>query len=56
LVHVLELLNILENFDLAALGEQTPAAAHVWAEACKLVFADRSKYSADPDFSRSGTE
>jgi gamma-glutamyltranspeptidase / glutathione hydrolase len=49
-VHVLQLLNILENFDLAALGEQTPATSHVWAEACKLVFADRSKYSADPDF------
>jgi len=48
--HVLQLLNILEHFDLAALGEQSTAAAHVWAEACKLVFADRSKYSADPDF------
>jgi gamma-glutamyltranspeptidase/glutathione hydrolase len=48
--HVLQLLNILESFDLAALGEQTTATAHVWAEACKLVFADRSKYSADPDF------
>jgi gamma-glutamyltranspeptidase/glutathione hydrolase len=48
--HVLQLLNILENSDLAALGEQSPAVAHLWAEACKLVFADRSKYSADPDF------
>ncbi|MFO7691858.1 MAG: gamma-glutamyltransferase [Vicinamibacterales bacterium] len=48
--HVLQLLNILEHFDLAALGERTAATAHVWAEACKLVFADRAKYSADPDF------
>jgi gamma-glutamyltranspeptidase/glutathione hydrolase len=48
--HVLQLLNILENTDLAALGEQTTAAAHLWAEACKLVFADRAAYSADPDF------
>ena len=48
--HVLQLLNILEHANVAALGEQSPAAAHVWAEACKLVFADRSKYSADPDF------
>ena len=48
--HVLQLLNILENFDLAALGEQSTATAHAWAEACKLVFADRAKYSADPDF------
>ena len=48
--HVLQLLNILEHFDLAALGEQTTETAHVWAEACKLVFADRATYSADPDF------
>jgi gamma-glutamyltranspeptidase / glutathione hydrolase len=39
--HVIQLLNILE---------QSAASAHVWAEACKLVFADRAKYSADPDF------
>jgi gamma-glutamyltranspeptidase/glutathione hydrolase len=48
--HVLQLLNILEHSDLAALGEQSAATAHLWAEACKLVFADRSRYSADPDF------
>ena len=48
--HVLQLLNIVENADLAALGEQSTATAHLWSEACKLVFADRSKYSADPDF------
>jgi gamma-glutamyltranspeptidase/glutathione hydrolase len=48
--HVLQLLNILEQSDLTALGEQSAATAHVWAEACKLVFADRAKYSADPDF------
>ncbi len=48
--HVLQLLNILEHADLAALGERSTAAAHLWAEACKLVFADRATYSADPDF------
>jgi gamma-glutamyltranspeptidase / glutathione hydrolase len=48
--HVLQLLNILDEFDLAALGEQSTATTHLWAEACKLVFADRAKYSADPDF------
>jgi gamma-glutamyltranspeptidase/glutathione hydrolase len=47
---VLQLLNLLENFDLAKLGEQSAATTHLWAEACKLVFADRAKYSADPDF------
>ncbi len=48
--HVLQLLNILEHSDVAALGERSTAAAHLWAEACKLVFADRATYSADPDF------
>jgi gamma-glutamyltranspeptidase/glutathione hydrolase len=48
--HVIQLLNIVEASDLQALGEQSAAAAHVWAEACKLVFADRARYSADPDF------
>ena len=38
------------DFDLAALGEQTHGHRALWAEACKLVFADRAKYSADPDF------
>jgi gamma-glutamyltranspeptidase/glutathione hydrolase len=47
---VVQLLNILEQSDLNALGEQSAATAHLWAEACKLVFADRAKYSADPDF------
>jgi len=48
--HVLQLLNILEHAGLAGLGEGSTAAAHLWAEACKLVFADRAAYSADPDF------
>lgn len=48
--HILQLLNIMENFDLAKLGEQSTATTHLWSEACKLVFADRGKYSADPDF------
>ena len=49
-VHVIQLLNIVENFDLANLGEGTTATTHLWSEAMKLVFADRAKYSADPDF------
>jgi gamma-glutamyltranspeptidase/glutathione hydrolase len=48
--YVLRLLNIIETADLSALGEQSIAAAHLRAEACKLVFADRSKHSANPDF------
>jgi gamma-glutamyltranspeptidase/glutathione hydrolase len=48
--HLIELLNILENYDLKASGYGTPATAHLWSEAMKLVFADRSKYMADTAF------
>ena len=48
--HVIQLLNILEGYDLAALGHNTSASLHLMAEAMKRVFADRSKYMGDPDF------
>ena len=48
--HVIQLLNILEGYDLAGLGHNTPASLHLMAEAMKRVFADRSKYMGDPDF------
>ncbi len=48
--HVIQLLNLLEGFDLAALGPNTTAAVHVQAEAAKRVFADRTQYSGDADF------
>lgn len=48
--HIVQLLNIMENFDVAKLGHNTPQFAHVWAEATKLAFADRSKYMADTAF------
>ena len=48
--HLVQLLNILENFDLAKSGEGTAATGHLWAEAMKLIFADRAKYMADTDF------
>lgn len=47
---VVELLNILENFDLAKYGDGTPETEHLWIEALRLAFADRSKYMADADF------
>ena len=46
----LEMLNILEEFDLAALGHQTPEYLHLLIEAKKLAFADRDRYISDPDF------
>ena len=48
--HVIQLLNILEGYDMAGLGHNTSASLHLMAEAMKRVFADRSKYMADPDF------
>ena len=47
-VHVLEILNMLETFDLAKLDE--PTRIHVIAEAMKLAFADRAYWLGDPDF------
>ena len=48
--HVIQLLNILEGYDVARLGHNTAAAIHLQAEASKRVFADRNKYSGDSDF------
>ena len=47
-VHVIEILNMLESFDLAKLDE--PTRIHVIAEAMKLAFADRAYWLGDPDF------
>jgi len=49
-VSVLQMLNILEGFDLAGLGFGTAASCHLLAEALKIAFADRAAATADPDF------
>ena len=49
-VHVAQILNILEHFDLKALGANSPDFVHVVAEAMKLAFADRAHWLGDPDF------
>lgn len=48
--HIIQLLNILEGYDIAKLGHNTSANIHTMAEAMKRVFADRAKYMGDPDF------
>jgi len=45
----LEMLNILEGFDLKALGHNSPAALHLLVEANRIAFADRRAYLADGD-------
>ena len=47
---LLQTLNILENFDLKAMGHNSPDYVHTIIEAMKLAYADRDTYYADPDF------
>ncbi len=47
---VYQAMNILERFDLAALGRGTPAATHLIAEAIRRAFLDRFAHLADPSF------
>ena len=47
----LQLLNILENFDVKAMGFQSAAAIHHAVEAKRLAYEDRARYFADPAFS-----
>jgi len=49
-IHIVEILNILENFDLAKMGFGSADAIQVIAEAEKYAYADRSEYLGDPDF------
>jgi gamma-glutamyltranspeptidase/glutathione hydrolase len=49
-IAVLQMLNILEAFDLRSMGYNSPEALHLMIEAKKLAFEDRAKFYADPDF------
>jgi gamma-glutamyltranspeptidase/glutathione hydrolase len=49
-VAALQMLNILEGFDLTRLGYNSPDALHLLIEAKKLAFEDRAKYYTDPAF------
>ncbi|HVW86369.1 MAG TPA: gamma-glutamyltransferase family protein, partial [Bryobacteraceae bacterium] len=49
---MLEALNILEGFDLKAMGHNSPRYLHTVIEAVKLAFADRDRYYGDPKFSK----
>ncbi|HZN40197.1 MAG TPA: gamma-glutamyltransferase [Planctomycetota bacterium] len=48
----LQMLNIIEGYDLAAMGLQSPEALHVMIEAKKLAFEDRAKFYGDPEFAK----
>jgi len=49
-IAALQMLNILEGFDIAAMGFGSAEYIHVFTEAKKLAFEDRAKYYADPFF------
>ncbi len=49
-VHVTQMLNILEGYDIAGMGFGSPDATHLLAEALKIAFADRAVATADPAF------
>lgn len=49
---MLEALNILEGFDLKAMGHNSPQYLHTVIEAAKLAFADRDQHYGDPKFNK----
>ena len=48
-VHIVQMLNILENFPVAEMGAGSADSIHLLAEAMRLAYADRSQHLADPD-------
>ena len=49
-IHLVQMLNILEQFPMTEFGYGSADATHVLAEAARLAYADRSKHLGDPDF------
>jgi gamma-glutamyltranspeptidase/glutathione hydrolase len=49
-IALLEMLNILEGFDLGSLGDRTPQSMHLIIEAFRRAFNDRTSFLGDPDF------
>ena len=48
--HLIQILNVLENYDIASMEVNSAEYLHLFSEAFKMAFADRSKYMADTDF------
>jgi gamma-glutamyltranspeptidase / glutathione hydrolase len=49
-VALIEMLNVLEGYDIASMGSGSADAIHLMAEAMKRAYADRAHYLGDPDF------
>jgi gamma-glutamyltranspeptidase/glutathione hydrolase len=51
-IATLEMLNMIEHFDMRGAGFQSPLSIHLQAEAKRLAYEDRARYYADPNFSK----
>jgi gamma-glutamyltranspeptidase/glutathione hydrolase len=51
-IATLQMLNMLEHFDMRGAGFQSPLSIHLQAEAKRLAYEDRARYYADPNFAR----
>jgi gamma-glutamyltranspeptidase/glutathione hydrolase len=51
-IAALQILNVLELYDLESMGRDSAEFVHTVVEAKKLAFADRAKFYADPDFNQ----
>jgi gamma-glutamyltranspeptidase/glutathione hydrolase len=51
-IAVLQMLNILEGYDLKKFGPESPDYWHLLVEAKKLAYADRAKFYTDPEFTK----
>jgi gamma-glutamyltranspeptidase/glutathione hydrolase len=51
-IALVEMLNVLETFDLRKLGVNSPQARHLMAEAMRRAYVDRARHIGDPDFVR----
>ena len=49
-VHIIQILNVLEDYPIGFLGHNSSDTIHLMAEAMKRAYADRSEYLGDPDF------
>src|SRR5438309_8941653 len=51
-IATLQILNILEGFDLKSMGRNSAETLHIMVEAKKIAWADRAKFYADPEFAK----
>jgi gamma-glutamyltranspeptidase / glutathione hydrolase len=51
-IATLQILNILEGFDLKSMGRNSAETLHAMVEAKKIAWADRGKFYADPEFAK----